>query len=102
AAEHVVAAAELVRALDRDQVGGLLHDADHLGIPALVGADAADRSLGEVEADLAAPDALLDLPDRIGQRERLLVAAAQDVKREPLGGPPADARQARELCDQPL
>ena len=36
AAEHVVAAAELVRALDRDHVAGLLDDADQRGVAALV------------------------------------------------------------------
>ena len=50
AAEHVVAAAELVRALDRDHVRGLLDDADQLGVAPLVGADPATRPVGEVEA----------------------------------------------------
>ena len=53
AAEHVVAAAELVRALDRDHVLRLLDDADRRRVAALVEADRAARALGEVEADLA-------------------------------------------------
>ena len=37
AAEHVVEAAELVGALERDHVGGLLDDADHRAVAARVG-----------------------------------------------------------------
>ena len=44
AAEHVVAAAELVRALDRDDVAGLLDDADQRRVAALVEADPAARA----------------------------------------------------------
>ena len=88
AAEHVVAAAELVRALDRDHVAGLLDDADQLGVAPLVLADPAARPVGEVEADLAQADPLLDLADRVGERERVLVVGAQDVERQPLGGAP--------------
>ena len=73
AAEHVVAAAELVGALERDHVARLLDDAEHVGVAAVVLADPAERLGREVEADLALPDLLLDLADRVGERERLLV-----------------------------
>ena len=53
AAQHVVAAVELVGALDRDHVARLLDHADHGRLAALVLADAAGRLGGEVEADLA-------------------------------------------------
>ena len=102
AAEHVVAAAELVHALERDHVGGLLDDADHAGVAPLVLADPAARALGEVEADLAQADALLDLADRVGERGGVLVGGAQDVEGEPLRGAVADPGQLRELGDQPL
>src|SRR5829696_1052556 len=49
AAEHVVAAAVLVRALDRDDVPRLLDDADQRRVAALVRADRAARALREVE-----------------------------------------------------
>jgi hypothetical protein len=98
----VVAAAVLVRALDRDDVARLLDDADQAGVAALVGADAAARALGEVEADLAQPDLLLDLADGVSQRAGLLRIGAQDVERQPLGGARADARQLAELGDQAL
>jgi len=68
----VVAAAELVRALDRDDVARVLDDADERAVPARVGADLAARALGQVEADFAETDAFLDLADRVGERERVL------------------------------
>ena len=72
AAEHVVAAAILVRSLERDHIGGLLDDADHRGVAALVLADPTARALGEVAADLAQADPLLDVADRLSQRVRIL------------------------------
>ena len=99
-AEHVVAAVELARALDRDHVAGLLDHADRVGLAAVVLADAAGGLGGEVEADLAVADGLLDLADRVGQRQRLLVGDAEDVECEPLGRTLPDAGQARELGDQ--
>jgi hypothetical protein len=45
-------------------------------------------------------DGLLDLTDRVGERQRLLVGDAQDVEREPLRGALPDAGQARELGDE--
>jgi hypothetical protein len=98
--EHVIAAVELPRALDRDQVARLLDYADRRRLAALVLADAAGGLGGEVEADLAVADGLLDLADGVGQRERLLVGRAEDVEREPLRGALPDAGQARELGDQ--
>src|SRR6202035_448810 len=75
-AEHVVDAVVLVRALHRDHVAGLLHDADQPVVAPRVLADAAARLVGEVEADLAQPDLLLDLPDRLGQRRGVLARGA--------------------------
>ena len=72
-AEHVIAALELARALDRDYVARLLYDADGARLAPLVLADAAGRLGGEVEADLAVADGRLDLTDGVGQPERLLL-----------------------------
>ena len=102
AAEHVVAAAVLVRALDGDDVAGLLDDADEARVAALVLADAAARLVGEVEAHLAQPDALLDLADGVGQRVGVLGVAAQDVEGQALGRALPDAGQLAELGDEPL
>jgi hypothetical protein len=44
----------------------------------------------------------LDLTDRIGEPERLLLGRAEDVKGEPLSGALPDAGQASELCDEPV
>src|SRR5215210_3341152 len=63
AAQHVVAPAVLVGALDRDHVARLLDDADQRRVAARVGADGAAGALGEVEADLAERDLLLDVAD---------------------------------------
>jgi len=95
AAEHVVAAVEFVRSLDRDHVARLFDHADQLGRAALVLADPAAGPDREVEADLALPNLLLDLPDRVRERQRL-------VLREPLGRALPDAGQARELGDEPV
>jgi hypothetical protein len=91
---------ELARALDRNHVAGLLDDADRGCLAPLVLADAAGRLRGEVEADLALADRLLDLADGVGQRQRLLLRGAQDVECEPLRRALPDAGQARELGDQ--
>ena len=82
AAEHVVAAAELVRALDGDDVAGLLDDADRRRVAALVRADPAARAFGEVEADLAQRRSA---PSPRGSRRRARgrpPRGAQDVERE--------------------
>ena len=102
AAEHVVAAAVLVRALDRDHVAGLLDHADQRRVAALVGADRAARALGEVEADLAEADLVLDVADRVGERVGVLRRRAQHVERQPLGGAVADAGELAQLGDQAL
>ena len=80
-------------ALDRDHVGGLLDHADQRLVAAGVLADPAARPLGEVEADLAEADLLLDLADRVGEAERVVVVGAQDVEGEPLRGALADPGQ---------
>jgi hypothetical protein len=91
-----------VRALDGDHVARLLHDADQRGVPAIVEADRAARALGQVEADLAEADALLDVADRVGQRMGVLRRGAQQVEREALGGAVADTRELAQLGDQAL
>jgi hypothetical protein len=102
AAEHVIAPMELSGALDRDHVAGLLDHAEGGRLTPLVLADAAGGLCGEVEAHLAVPDGGLDLADRIGEPERLLLRRAEDVESEPLRGALADAGQAGELGDEPI
>src|SRR5262249_23213721 len=100
--EHVVDAVVLVRALHRDHVAGLLHDADQPMIAARVLADPAARLVGEVEAHLAQTDPFLDLADRICERTGVFVGGAKDVEGEPLRGAVAHPGQLRELGDEAL
>ena len=100
AAEHVVEAAVLVGALERDHVDGLLDDADDRAVAAGVEADPAELLLGQVAALAAEANALLHLLDRRRQRERLVLRRREDVEREPLRGARADPRQARQLRDE--
>ena len=87
-------------ALDRDHVGRLLDHADQGAVALRVGADPAERPLGEVEAFLAEADLLLHFADRLAERERLFVGRPQQVEGEPLRGPLADPGQPRELGDE--
>ena len=73
AAEDVVEPAVLRRPLERDEVDGLLDDADRRPVAARVEADRAQLVLGEVAALAAEADALLHLLDRPGERQRLLL-----------------------------
>ena len=86
----MVDAVVLVHALHRDDVAGLLDDADQAVVAAGVGADAAAGLVGEVEAELAQADLLLDLEHGVGERGAILLGGAQDVKCEPLSGAVAD------------
>jgi hypothetical protein len=94
AAEDVVEAAVLVCSLDRDHVDGLLDHADGAAVAPPVRADRAELLLGQVAALAAEPNELLHVLDRRGERERLLLRRREQVEREPLRRPLADARQA--------
>src|SRR2546430_11930941 len=50
-------------------------------------------ALRQVEADLAQADLRLHVADRVGERQRVVVARAQDVERQALGG--ADRKSTR-------
>ena len=102
AAEHVVEAAELGGALERDDVDGLLDDADERVVAARVAADRADLVLGQVAALAAEAHPLLHLRERGGERERFVLRPLQDVEGEPLRRPRADAGQAAQLRDEVL
>src|SRR6478609_4501354 len=61
ATQHVVDAAVLMGALDRNHVARVLDHADHGAVAPGIRADRAERPLREVEALLADPDLLLHL-----------------------------------------
>src|SRR6185312_1041537 len=69
--QDVVDAAEGPGPLQGDQVPGLLDDADQAGVSARVAAEGTKwlLGLGQIEAGLAVADAVLDVADRLGERE---------------------------------
>src|SRR5436309_1855354 len=72
AVEDVIAALELVGALDGEEIRGLLDDADRVGGAAGVGAERARVGLGEREADRAEPRLVLHGEERVGELLRVL------------------------------
>ncbi len=102
AAEHVVEAAVLVRPLQGHDVGGLLDDADDRPVAPSVAADLAGLVLGPVAALVAEAHALLRLLERAGERERLVRRRAEQVEGQPVRGPGAHPRKARQLRDEIL
>src|SRR6266700_11969 len=88
------------RALDGGHVLRLGDDTDQPGVPARVPADGAGIALGQVTADAAKADLLLDVDDGGRQRRRILGRRAQDVKRQPGSGLFPDAGQLAQLLDQ--
>lgn len=91
-----------MRPLKREQVCRVLDDADERVIAARVEADRADLVLGEVPAFSAESDALFHVPNRVREPECLLLGDAQEVEREPVRRPGADARKPRQLGDELL
>jgi hypothetical protein len=102
AAEDVVEPAELAGALDGQEVDRLLDDTDHGVVPAGVATDRADVLLRQVAALHAEADTLLDVFDRGGEGERLVLRPLQQVEREAVRRARADARKARQLGDELL
>ena len=101
-AEDVVEAAEFAGALNRDQVDGLLDDADQRVVAPRVETDRAPFLLGEVAALVAEADALLDVLDRRGEGERLVLRSLEEVEREPVRRARAHAGEAGKLCNEVL
>src|SRR5690606_13436136 len=102
AAQHVVAATELARALDRQYVLGFLDDTDQRRVAPHVVADAAALGLGDVAAHLAEPDTLGDLAEHLAQPADVLRVGGQQVERDALGTLRTDAGQPAQLVDQVL
>ena len=96
----MVQAAVLRCPLERDEVDGLLDDADRRPVAPRVDADGAELLLGEVAALAAEADALLNLADRRRERESLVLRHLEEMEREPLRRAAADPGQARQLRDE--
>src|SRR5450759_4711934 len=101
-AEHVVPAAELPGALDRDDVLGLLDDADRRERPARVAADAAQLLLRDVAAQRAEPHASLDLGECVDEPADVRLVCREHVESDALGALGTDPGQPPELVDQIL
>ena len=100
AAEHVVEAAVLVGALDRDHVGGLLDDADQRLLA--VGSEQIRQSGPSARLKQRSQRPTFSFTSRIAVARRLglLVRRPQDVEGEALRGALADPRQPGQLGDQ--
>ena len=101
AVQHVVQPVEAARALDRQDVQRLLDDADRRAVARSVAADAAGVDLRDVLADGAEDCPLLQLDDRLRERDGVVVRDAQQVVGEPLRALRPDAGQLVELFDEP-
>ena len=89
-----------MRALEREQVRGLLDDADGRVVATRVGADAAQLRLGEVAALGAEPHSFLHVLDRGRERQGLVLRPREEMEGEPLRSSLPDSGQLRELGDE--
>jgi len=98
----VIQPAILARLLDGHDVVGLLDHADHLAVPRGTGAVQAGVGVGDVIAHRAEAHVQFGVTNRIGERQRLLLSGAKNVKGEPLRGLGSDSGQVLELVDEAL
>src|SRR5690606_38686421 len=102
AAEHVVATAVLPGLLDRhDGLGFLDHTQERAG-PLRIPADLALLLFGDVAADVAEADLLLDLDEHLRETAYVGRIGGQHVERDPLRPLGPDAGKAAELIDEVL
>src|SRR5262249_3916606 len=100
--QHVVAAAELARAFDGDDVARLFHDTDEVMVSALVEAEAAQVAPRDVEAATAPRDAVLRVLDRAREPLRAGRVDLQPIEGDALRRLRTDPRHPPELVDQRL
>ncbi len=72
ASQHVIQPPILVGALDADEVVGFFDYADGGLVSRRIQADSAQLLFGEVETPVAETDGLLDVNERLRQRQRVL------------------------------
>ena len=99
--QHVIPSFKLARGFDADDVVRLLHHADHLRIAAGVAAVLAQLARGDVVADFAKAELILDVQDGLRQVLGIVASGAQHVERDALRRLLPDAGQALEFGDQP-
>ena len=100
--QYVVDAAEDLRALHRVDILGLLDDANDRVVALAIPTNRARIALRHVVAKGAAHRLRARLEDPARERASPIIGRTQYMEREALGGPPPDAREARQLLDQPL
>jgi len=83
-----------------DDVLGLLDNADQTWIPFGVLADAAGGAFREIAADVAAPDVVLDLLDRVCQGHGLCFGSLEYVKGEAFGCFGANTGESPKFLDE--
>src|SRR5262245_49832027 len=100
AEQHVVAALELTRALEGEEIVRLLDHAETPGVSRGIPADAAGILLGDVPAARAMHDTGPELGQRHGELVDLVGGALEEEEREPLRGLRPDARQSLQRLDE--
>ena len=100
AVQHVVAAPQDARPLQRQDVERLLDDAQAVVVASGVEADGAPRPGADVEAPVAEHDLVPDRDQRRREGTGLAVRGAQQVVGQPLRGLGPDAGQSRERLDE--
>ena len=102
AAEHVIAPARRVGALQRPEIADQFDDDQDRAVAPLVGADRAGVARVDVAAHRADDDLLVGDAHRLGERPEQRFALADQMQRGAPRRARAQARQAREQLDQPL
>ena len=75
-AQHVIPAFKLARGFDADDVVRLLHHADHFRVAVAVAAILAQFAVGDVVADAAQAELILDVQDGLHQVLGVLASGA--------------------------
>jgi len=100
ASEDMIQGGEIFGFFKRDNVAGLLDDADDRPVAGLAGANGARVGFGNIAAGRARADFFLDDQDRFGQFPRLVRAHLKNMEGQPPGGLATDAGQTRQKGDQ--
>jgi hypothetical protein len=96
----VVAPRELTGLFDGDNVAGVLHHAYRGGVAAIIEANGAEASLGDIETSGAERDALFDGDDRLSQPESVFRRHLEQVEGDPLCRLGPDTRKPPQFVDQ--
>ena len=101
AVEYVIDAGVGAGLLDGVDIGGLFDDADQMRVARGAGAVGAGVDVGDVVADGAEVQMLLEGADGVGERGGVGVGRTQDVEGVALRSLGADAGQLAEFVDEP-